>query len=125
MAPCRGHEQFAPARRHRLGLLQRRKASNVAHESNADTETMLFRGSSGREALLYHSLHGLKKNLNPLLSEIEVTEANGKSERPAHSLPRPSQSEKQDFLSVIESETGIGDTPACFFSGLPDAAGRR
>ncbi len=57
--------------------------SNTTHESKTDPEARLFRKSAGKEALLYHSLHGLMENRNALLMDIEVTEANGKSERQA------------------------------------------
>ena len=59
------------------------KRSNETHESKTDPEARLFKKSSGKEALLYHSLHGLMENRNALLMDIEVTEANGRSERQA------------------------------------------
>ena len=59
------------------------KRSNATHESKTDPEARLFKKSSGKEALLYHSVHGLMENRNALLMDIEVTEANGRSERQA------------------------------------------
>lgn len=59
------------------------KRSNQTHESKTDPEARLFKKSSGKEALLYHSVHGLMENRNALLMDIEVTEANGRSERQA------------------------------------------
>ncbi len=59
------------------------KRSNETHESTTDPEARLFKKSSGKEALLAHSVHGLMENRNALLMDIEVTEANGRSERQA------------------------------------------
>lgn len=59
------------------------KRSNATHESKTDPEARLFKKSGGKEALLCHSLHGLMENRNALLVDIEVSEANGRSERQA------------------------------------------
>lgn len=57
------------------------KRGNETHASVTDPEARLARKGKGREALLYHGLHGLMDNRCDILMAVEVSEANGFSER--------------------------------------------
>lgn len=57
------------------------KRGNATHQSTTDPEARLYRKGGGREALLYHSMHGLMDNRAAILMDIDVEEANGRSER--------------------------------------------
>lgn len=57
--------------------------SNETHESKTDPEARLYRKGRGREAKLSYMAHAFMENRNGLLVDVEVTEADGFSERSA------------------------------------------
>lgn len=56
------------------------KRSNDTHESKTDPEAKLARKGNGREAKLCYSGHALTENLNGLVVDIQIDEANGTAE---------------------------------------------
>lgn len=59
------------------------KRSNETHQSTTDPESLLMRKGKGKEAKLSYGAHALMENRNGLLVDIQVTPANGSSEREA------------------------------------------
>src|SRR6476620_8289988 len=59
------------------------KRSNDTHQSTTDPDAMLARKGSGKEAKLSYSGHVLTENLNGLVVNAEVFQANGTAERDA------------------------------------------
>lgn len=58
-----------------------KKLANQTHESTTDPEARLYRKSRGQESKLYHSLHVLMQNHRPMILDLAVAAANGRSER--------------------------------------------
>lgn len=59
------------------------KRSNQTHQSKTDPDAKLFRKGPGRESKLAHTMHALMDNREGIITDFEVTEANGKCEREA------------------------------------------
>ncbi len=56
------------------------KRSNDTHESKTDPEARLARKGNGKEAKLCYSGHALMENMNGLVVDIQIDEANGTAE---------------------------------------------
>jgi len=59
------------------------KRRNETHESKTDPEARLFRKGRGKEAKLCYMGHVLTENRNGLVVDVELTPADGRSEREA------------------------------------------
>jgi len=59
------------------------KRSNKTHESKTDPDAKLMRKGRGQAAILAYVMHGLMDNRAGLISDFEVSEANGRCEREA------------------------------------------
>lgn len=59
------------------------KRTNETHESKTDPDARLFRKGRGREAKLSYMGHALMENRHGLVTDFELTEANGYAEREA------------------------------------------
>jgi transposase len=59
------------------------KRSNDTHASTTDSDALLARKGSGKEAKLSYSGHVLMENRNGLVAQVEVLQANGTAERDA------------------------------------------
>ena len=57
------------------------RRSNVTHRSTTDPESRLFRKGKGKEARLVFMAHALMENRNGMLTDFQVTQATGTSER--------------------------------------------
>lgn len=60
-----------------------KKRKNDTHASKTDPEAKLMRKGKGKEAKLSYYGHALTENRNGLMVDLQVTEANGSSERTA------------------------------------------
>jgi transposase len=99
------------------------KRGNATHESVVDREARLYKKSPGVAAKLSHGAHVLMENLNGLVVDVSVTEANGFAEREAalemldrsrerHELePRTLGADKGyaagTFLLALEDDQGL------------------
>lgn len=59
------------------------KRRNATHRSLTDPDARLARKARGQPAVLAHALHFMTENRHGLITDIEVTEANGRAERDA------------------------------------------
>src|SRR5260370_14342193 len=59
------------------------KRSNQTHASTTDSDALLARKGSGKEAKLSYSGHVLMENRNGMVADVEVLQANGTAERDA------------------------------------------
>lgn len=59
------------------------KRTNRTHQSKTDPDAKLIRKGRGQEAKLAHMMHAMMDNREGIITDFEVTEANGKCEREA------------------------------------------
>jgi len=59
------------------------KRSNATHQSTTDPESRLYKKGKGKEAKLVFMAHGLMENRSGLVTDFQVTSANGTAERDA------------------------------------------